>query len=261
MLGSWQFVTIFFAERTGLMGNTILGEWTRRKFFAGLAAAGVAGGLNWSGEPARAQEAVDGRPVSGFLGDYSKLVPDPNNGNLLFYKRDPTVLKDYHKFIFDPVNIYLLPESRAHAIDADDLYRLAEYFREAVMDELKKSGFEFVKDPGPGVLELNFAITDVSPTGGTTNAVVTGAATAASIMVVPGIGLAVPRLSVGRVSIEGEMLDSVSRERMVAFVTSRGGRRWFSGLNRFRTWGDIQRAFRAWAREFREHMEGAHGAS
>jgi len=239
--------------------TTVEGEWTRRQFFAGLTVASVSGGLILSGEPAQAQETADGRPVSGFLGDYSKLLPAPGNGDLLLYLRDANALKNYRKFIFDPVNIYLLPESRGHAIDADDLYRLAEFFRETIIDEFKDSKFEFVEDPGPGVLELNFAITDVSPTGGTRNAVVKGAATTASIMTVPGIGLAVPRLSVGRISIEGEMLDSVSGERIVAFMTSRGGRRWFSGLNRFRTWGDIQRAFRSWARDFRERMEAAHG--
>ena len=243
------------------MNKTINGEWTRRHFFAGLTAAGVAGGLAWNGETTGLQQAVDERPVSGFLGDYSKLVPVPNNGDLLFYEKEPGVLKNYRKFIFDPVNIYLLPESRAHAIDADDLYRLAEFFRQTVVDELKQSKYEFVDAAGPGVLELNVAISDVSPTGGTRNAVVAGAATAGSIMTVPGIGLAVPRISVGRVSIEGEMLDSVSGERKVAFMTSKGGRRWFSGLNRFRTWGDIERAFRTWARNFRKRMDAAHAAS
>lgn len=243
------------------MNKTINAAWTRRHFFAGLTAAGVAGGLTWNGEIAWLQQAVDERPVSGFLGDYSKLVPVPNNGDLLFYEKEPGILKNYHKFIFDPVNIYLLPESRAHAIDADDLYRLAEFFRQTVVDELKQSKYEFVDDPGPGVLELNVAITDVSPTAGTRNAVVKGAATTASLMTVPGLSLAVPRFSVGRVSIEGEMLDSVSGERVMAFMTSKGGRRWFSGLNRFRTWGDIERAFRTWARNFRERMDAAHAAS
>jgi hypothetical protein len=49
-----------------------------------------------------------------------------------------------------------------------------------------------------------------------------------------GAGLSVPRLSVGKVGIEREMLDSVSGERLVAFVTSKGGRRWFSSLNTFK---------------------------
>ena len=243
------------------MNKTINAEWTRRHFFAGLTAAGVAAGFAWNGETAWLQQAVDERPVSGFLGDYSKLVPVPDNGDLLFYEKEPGILKNYRKFIFDPVNIYLLPESRAHAIDADDLYRLAEFFRQCVVDELKQSKYEFVDAAGPGVLELNGAITDVSPTGGTRNAVVAGAATAASIMTVPGIGLAVPRISVGRISIEGEMLDTISGERIVAFMTSRAGRRWFSGLNRVRTWGDIERAFRTWARNFRERMDAAHAAS
>jgi len=95
--------------------TTAEGEWTRRQFFAGLTVASVSGGLILSGEPAQAQETADGRPVSGFLGDYSKLLPAPGNGDLLLYLRDANALKNYHKFIFDPVNIYLLPESPAHA--------------------------------------------------------------------------------------------------------------------------------------------------
>ncbi len=50
-----------------------------------------------------------------------------------------------------------------------------------------------------------------------------------------------PRLSVGKVSIEGEMLDSVSGERMAAFVTGKGGRRWFSGLNAYKKWATSSR--------------------
>jgi hypothetical protein len=59
--------------------------------------------------------------------------------------------------------------------------------------------------------------------------------------------------------IEGEMLDSTSGERMVAFITSKGGRRWFSGLKGFKKWADIEAAFRSWAKEFRERLDEAHG--
>ena len=167
----------------------------------------------------RGQES---RPVSGFLGDYSKLVPDAKNGDLLVYEKDPNFLKKYNKFIFDPITIYLLPEARDRGIDPDDLERLAKYFQDAVTDELKKSGrYEIVTTPGPDVLELNVAITNVEPNGGKKNAAVKGGAVAVSAATVPGIGLAVPRLSVGRVNIEGEMLDSTSGERQVAFVTGK----------------------------------------
>ena len=207
------------------------------------------------------QQAPDSREVSGFLGDYSKLVPDPKNGDLLLYEKDRSVLKKYNKFIFDPVTIYLLPEARARGIDADDLDRLAIKFQKAVTDELEKSGrYQIVTAPGPDVLELRVAITNVEPTGGKKNAAVKGAATAATMGAAPGASLLVPRLSVGKVGIEGEMLDSVSGDRLVAFVTSKGGRRWFSGFNAFKKWGDIEGAFRSWAKNFRERLDEAHGA-
>jgi hypothetical protein len=206
----------------------------------------------------RGQES---RPVSGFLGDYSKLVPDAKNGDLLVYEKDPNVLKKYNKFIFDPITIYLLPEARDRGIDPDDLERLAKYFQDAVTDEPKKSGrYEIVTTPGPDVLELNVAITNVEPNGGKKNAAVKGGAAAVSAATVPGIGLAVPRLSVGRVSIEGEMLDSTSGERQVAFVTGKGGRRWFSGLSGFKKWADIEAAFRTWAKNFVQRLDEAHGS-
>src|SRR5580693_8417018 len=95
------------------------------------------------------QQAPDGREVSGFLGDYSSLVPDPKNGDLLLYEKDVNVLKKYNKFIFDPVTIYLLPDAQARGFDPDDMERLAKYFHDAVADELAKSGrYEIVTTPG-----------------------------------------------------------------------------------------------------------------
>jgi uncharacterized protein DUF3313 len=207
------------------------------------------------------EQAADSREVSGFLGDYTGLVPDAKNGDLLLYEKDTNVLKKYHKFIFDPVTVYLLPSAQDRGIDPDDLERLAKYFHDAVTDELAKSGrYEIVTAPGPDVLELNVAITNVEPTGGKKNAAVKGATTAASVAVAPGASLMVPRLSVGRVGIEGEMLDSTSGERLIAFITSKGGRRWFSGLNSYKKWGDIEAAFRSWAKNFRERLDEAHGS-
>jgi hypothetical protein len=59
--------------------------------------------------------------------------------------------------------------------------------------------------------------------------------------------------------VEGEMMtDSVSGERMVAFVTGKGGRRWFSGFNAYKKWGDIEAAFRTWAKNFRKRLDELH---
>jgi hypothetical protein len=214
------------------------------------------------GSALRAQDAADQQQSSDpFLGDYSGLVPDAKNGDLLLYMKDPTVLKKYNKFIFDPITIYLLPEAQDRGIDPDDLERLTQYFRKAVINELAKSGsYQIVKEPGPDVAELRVAITNVEPTGGKKNAAVKGAATAATMAVAPGASLLVPRISVGKVNIEGEILDSVSGDRLVAFVTSKSGKRWFAGLNTVKKWGDIEAAFRSWAKGFRVRLDEMHGA-
>ena len=45
---------------------------------------------------------------------------------------------------------------------------------------------------------------------------------------------------------------------MVAVMTSKSGRRYFSGLKAYEKWGDIDAAFRAWAKTFREWLDKAH---
>lgn len=213
-------------------------------------------------DPSSQQQAANGREVSGFLGDYSNLAPDPKNGDLLLYEKgDRSDMKRYNKFMIDPITIYLLPAAQSRGFNPDDMERLATYFHDAVADALTKGGgYEIVTAPGPDVLELNVAITNVEPTGGKKNAAATAATTAASVATVPGISLAVPRLSIGKVTIEGEMLDSTSGDRLVAFVTSKGGRRWFSGFNAYKRWGDIEAAFRSWAKELRTRLDEVHGA-
>jgi hypothetical protein len=225
----------------------------------------IAGSLLLIGLTTQAQDSskpqeAESREVSGFLGDYSGLYPDPKNGDLLVYEKSKDALKNYRKFILDPVTVYLLPEARDRGIDADDLDRLARYFTDAITDELIGGGYEVVTEPGPGVLELQIAITNVEPTGGKKNAALKAGTTAASVTVAPGVGLLVPRLSVGKIGIEGEGIDSVSGERMVAVVTGKGGRRWFSGFNAYKKWGDIEAAFRTWAKNFRKRLDELHGS-
>lgn len=216
-------------------------------------------GPTTQGQELSKEQAQEEKQESGFLGDYSKLQPDPKDADLLIYAKNEGVLKNFSKFILEPVTVYLLPEAQQRGIDPEQLAKLAQYFTDAITDELSESGrYELVTQSGPGVLVLRVAITNLEPTGGKTNAAVQGAAVAASTVVAPGVGLLAPRLSVGKVAIEGELDDSVSGERMVAFMTSKSGRRFFSGLRAYKKWGDIEAAFRSWAKNFRERLDKAH---
>jgi hypothetical protein len=43
----------------------------------------------------------------------------------------------------------------------------------------------------------------------------------------------------------------------MAFMTSKSGRRFFSGLKAFQKWGDIDAALRSWAKNFRQRLDKA----
>ena len=161
----------------------------------------------------------------------------------------------YTKFIIDPVIVYFHPEAKGQGVDPEDLKRLTDYFRDAVIKELKETKrYSIVEEPGPDVLHIRAAITDVNPTGKSNLAVKAG--TVAAVRAVPGVGLLVPRIDVGSVSVEVEMLDSESDERLTVIVANKAGRRFFAGpVSLFKKWGDVEKAFRQLAEAFRARLE------
>ena len=197
---------------------------------------------------------------SGFLGPmYSKLHPDPGNGDWLIYFRTHEVMRSSHTFWVEPVRIYLLREARRRDIPPEELHKLSEHFTQAIKDQLAEGHYRLADAPGPGVMKLRFAITNVTPNGNKRNMVVSGATDAVMYGATPpGTGLLMPRLSVGRVSIEGEMVDSQTGDVEMAFMTAKSGRRFFSGLKAYQKWGDIDAAFKGWAKNFRMRLDKAH---
>jgi hypothetical protein len=227
----------------------------------------LAGLLLLVGSPAESQEPSKKQDKlltheSGFLGDdtYAKLQPDPGNSDWLTYFKNPGVLKRSDTFVLDPVKVFFVPEVQQRDINPADQAKLADYFTKAIRDELQAGRYNLVTEPGPGVKVLRFAITNVEPNGGKTNAAVAGTTAVATHAIAPGVGELVPRLKVGRVSIEAEMVDSASGEVEMAFMTSKSGRRFFSGLKAFQKWGDIDAAFRSWAKNFRHRLDQAHAS-
>jgi uncharacterized protein DUF3313 len=221
----------------------------------------LAGSPLGSQEPSKKQDKLLTQE-SGFLGDdtYSKLQPDPGNSDWLIYFKNPDVLKKSDTFVLDPVKVFFVPEVQQRDINAADQTKLEDYFTKAIRDELQAGHYNLLSEPGPGVMVLRFAITNVEPNGGKTNAAVTATTAVATHAIAPGVGELVPRLKVGKVSIEGEMVDSASGEVEMAFMTSKSGRRFFSGLKAFQKWGDIDAAFRSWAKNFRHRLDKAHAS-
>lgn len=196
---------------------------------------------------------------SGFLGDmYPKLAPDPTSGDWLLYLRSPDVLRHANAFLVDHVQVFLVPEAESRDIPQQDLDKLADTFTKDIRDELTAGHYTLAERPWPGVVTLKFAITNVEPNGGKTNMAVSGTEAVATHTLVPGAGFVTPRLKVGKVSVEGEVVDSASGQVEMAFMTSKSGRRFFSGLKAFEKWGDIDAAFKSWSKNFRQRLDAAH---
>ena len=146
---------------------------------------------------------------SGFLGDYSKLKSDPNFDNALRWANPAKPVKQYRKFMLDPVIVHFAPNAEGTAIDPGELKKLTDYFHDQAAKALSKQ-FQVVSQPGPGVLRIRVAITGIEKTIPILN-------------IHPGTRLTGAGL--GGASMEGEAIDSVSGERIVAIMDSRRGNR------------------------------------
>lgn len=190
---------------------------------------------------------------SGFLNDYSQFMPGSDDEAALVYIKPGADFKPYSKIMFERVVVTLSPSSEAREIDPTTLKELTDYYQNALLEAVK-GGYEVVDQPGPEVLWVRVAITDVEPSNPTAN-------TMSSIIPV---GMAVSaaakattdaNLGTGEAATEMEVLDSMTKERLAAAVDRRqGGKMAFRGK-----WVDTEQAFDYWAKRFRERLDSLRG--
>lgn len=116
----------------------------------------------------------------GFLTDYARLSPAPFGG--LCWRDAGTDWRQYTSVMFERIQVYLAPNS-TQPVDPTDLKMLVDYFH---ADLVKAIGAEarVVNAPGPGVLRVRIALTELVPT----NMLLSAAGTAAPYGFVAEIG-------------------------------------------------------------------------
>lgn len=188
---------------------------------------------------------------SGFLGDYSQLKPGGEDRAALLYTKPGVSFKQYNSVMFERVTVYLSPEAQNREIDPAVMKELTDYYQNALVNAVK-DGYKVVDQPGPGVLRVRVAITDVKPSKPVANTLSTIVPVG---IVVSGATKAVSgdNLGTGEAATEMEFLDAQSGERLAAAVDRRqGGKMVFRG-----TWEDTKQAFDFWAKRFRERLDEA----
>lgn len=181
---------------------------------------------------------------SGFLGDYSQLRPNPDIEDAEYYQDPNKNLKDYDKFLIDPVIVHFAPNAKGIALDPAKVAELTDYARSQAVEALSKR-YQVVESPGPGVLRIRAALTDIQKT---TPALNIHPATKLS-----GMGL-------GGASMEAEALDAQTGERVFAVVDSRQGDRLAIGAG-LSGLGHAKQVIDHWIGRFVKRMDEAHGYS
>jgi len=188
--------------------------------------------------------------MSGFLGDYSQLHHG-KNGQAEFTYRDPSMdLSKYQKVILDPVQLWTAEGSALSSLSREDQQLLVDYFYVSLHDALKRD-YAIVNESGSDVMRVRCAITEARATSPVKDLI--------STVTPAGLGISYAKRlvvgthsAVGVVSVEGELLDSVTGERLAAVVDRRAGTK--SVLGKPTRWGDVQDAFSFWARRMQTNL-------
>lgn len=132
--------------------------------------------------------ALNGR----FLTSYAGIARTPESGDwYVWFNRRPTI-HDYTEFTISPL-IIQLPRNQPTPVSMADVNKAEEAYRQALIKALTHDGrFKFVERPGDGVLRLRGFISDLYQRD--------------------------PRRTVGRVTMELEGMDAVTRQRIFAAI-------------------------------------------
>jgi hypothetical protein len=161
--------------------------------------------------------------TTGFLSDYSNLRPA--TGTSKRYLNPKFSVKDYTRFIVDPVELYLDDNTKAQVGSGDELANLKAYMHEAIINALEPRYAAIGTVPGPKTARIRIAITNVKK---------------GSV------------LGLGGASIEAEFLDSQTGEQIAAFIESEQTRRAFGA---FSSWDDSKAAMDDWAQRLYNRLE------
>jgi HD-GYP domain-containing protein (c-di-GMP phosphodiesterase class II) len=181
------------------------------------------------------------------------LEPGPPGGARMRWLKPGVDFSKYHRLMLDPVVFFFAPESEYKGMDPLELKGLADAFKQQLVDSLKKR-YPVVAVPGPDVVRIRFAITDLRQ-----NRPVLSDITSEGP-----IGFGKDDLKKrtytswagsGATAAELMVFDSMTREVVAAAKDERT-----IGLKeKFTQWGSAEDAFQYWADRLRLFLDQAHG--
>jgi hypothetical protein len=193
-------------------------------------------------EPPTPEQLEVMRPRPALFADPAQMKPGPEGSELLYYQDTDAESSRYGRIIIDPVTLWC--GDMTLDIAPEDQFVLSVYMYQVLKQHLGQD-FTIVDQPGPGVMRLRIAVIDFgrAPTGMHT---VSAMPPPAELLHV------VKQLSAGAYSFtgaaesEGEVTDSVTGARLLAWVDRRIGGGSHKTAAQWQ-WGDAHAAIDYWA--------------
>ena len=243
----------------------------------GLCSSLIIAGCATTGPGTGAASSSPTPSYAGFFAYPDRLAPAPGGGTAVQWIDPEIDLSKYNKILLERVRVRLADDAEYSTIDPTELKGLADYFHQAIVKALG-AAYPVVKKPGPGVLRVRIALTDLVPTKPEYSvvALVVPYATVADVAsgAVSGgpIGSA-PYL--GRTGIAAEFIDGRTNRVVAEYADTEVGRKYVVNTNQgissavttgltdyadaYSTWAYAKQAFDQWAADFRRWLDQTHG--
>jgi hypothetical protein len=188
----------------------------------------------------------------GFLGDYNKnLGPGPEGGAKLRWLKPGVDFAKYNKVMLDSVVFFFAEDSEYKGMDPQELKEIADAANLQLVNILKEK-YPIVAAPGPDVVRIRFAITELKQSRPAVSAVTS---------VVPiGLGISLVKKGAtgswsgsGATGAELMALDSTTNEVIAAAKDDRTA----GFTERFSKWGSAEEAFKFWAERLKLFLDQA----
>jgi len=190
----------------------------------------------------------------GFLGEYAQyLQPGPEGGAKMRWLKPGVNFGKYNKVMLDSVIFFFADSSGYKGIDPQALKELADGCDQQVVNVLKGT-YPLVGEPGPDVVRIRFAITDLEQSRPGLSAVTT---------VVPiGLGISIIKKGAtgawtgsGATGAELMAIDSMSGDVIAVAQDKKTA----GFTERFSKWGSAEDAFKFWGERLKLFLDQAHG--
>lgn len=185
-------------------------------------------------------------PESGFLGDYSQLQSLEGWPAQELYFNPNAEWSRYDTIQLDSVTLWANEDTGK--LSDEDQQMLTDTLFKALHEQLSKY-FEMSDQPGPNTIRMRAALTQAK--GAKTALRAISSLHPGTLLLGAAVGLSLDTAnSVGTATLEVELLDAITNQRLAAAVDQRAGTKAFALIAPKRTfskWGDVEAIANYWA--------------